>query len=105
MEDYFKFFLYGLAQTTSFQDHTASHSTGTTVLHLSKNAVPRYEFARPGEELLRKYQKFVEPVFSEIADRTEQNNVLENLRDTLLPKLISGELRIEDAERMVGDVR
>ena len=29
---------------------------------------------------------------------------LKNLRDTLLPKLISGELRIEDAEKMVGEL-
>ncbi len=29
---------------------------------------------------------------------------IEQLRDTLLPKLISGELRIEDAEKMVGEI-
>lgn len=33
-------FLYGLAQSDKFQQHMRSHSTGTTVLHLSKNAVP-----------------------------------------------------------------
>jgi type I restriction enzyme, S subunit len=99
----FKHYLYGLAQTIHFQDHTASRSTGTTVLHLSKEAVPSYIFAHPEEKLLIKYQNISKSIFTDIQIRTEQNSQLESLRDTLLPKLISGELRISDAEKLTEE--
>jgi type I restriction enzyme S subunit len=98
-----RYYLYGLAQTIHFQAHTASHSTGTTVLHLSKQAVPGYIFTHPEEELLLKYQDISMTIFNEIQNRTEQSSLLEKLRDTLLPKLISGELRIPEAEKLTEE--
>lgn len=87
-----KFFLYGIAQTENFQQHTKSHSTGTTVLHLSKNAVPDYEFLFPGEELITAYQNFSSPFFTLINQNISDNRSMENLRDSLLPELMSGRL-------------
>lgn len=100
----FKYYLYGLTKTMLFQDHTASHSTGTTVLHLGKDAVPGYKFTHPQEYLLREYQSIAQSIFTEIVNRTEQNNVLANFSDTLLPKLISGELSIPKAEKLTEDI-
>lgn len=89
-----KYYLYGLAKTSEFQQHTNSHSTGTTVLHLSKIAVPEYVFPKPSEELIRQYQKIVEPMFKLINERIEESKGLENTRDTLLPQRFSGELSV-----------
>jgi len=45
-----KYFLYGLAMTDTFQNHTKSYTTGTTVLHIGKSAVPGFQFPKPSEE-------------------------------------------------------
>ncbi len=90
----YKYFLYGLAQTEKFQEHTHSHSTGTTVLHLGKSAVPEYSFAKPSDETLGVYINIVKPKYRSIDANIQNSRALEKLRDTLLPKLISGELRL-----------
>jgi len=46
----------------------------------------------------------VKPVFDKILANEEQISTLAALRGTLLPKLISGELRIKDAEQFVGEI-
>ena len=99
-----KYYLYGLAQTESFQSHNYSHSTGTTVLHLSKNAVPDYCFCLPSEKLLKLYTDIVEPLFTSVNNKIGEIRNLEKLRDALLPKLMSGELRILDAADLVYEV-
>ncbi|MCG3842403.1 restriction endonuclease subunit S [Psychrobacter sp. Ps1] len=99
-----KYYLYGLAQTEAFQSHNYSHSTGTTVLHLSKNAVPDYYLCLPSENLLHGFTKIVEPLFTSVNNNIGEIRNLEKLRDTLLPKLMSGELRIPDAEVLVENV-
>lgn len=95
--DNFKYYLYGLAQTKKFQEHTLSHSTGTTVLHLNKMAVPEYRFAKPNNEVLELYINSVKPKYQSIDRHVQNTKVLEKLRDTLLPKLISGELRLPES--------
>lgn len=94
--DAHKYFLYGIAQTERFQDHTYSHSTGTTVLHLGKNAVPEYLIALPDEELVNTFVKIAEPTFQLIDKQIAEIGQLSMLRDTLLPKLLSGQLRVSD---------
>lgn len=88
-------FLYGLAQSDKFQQHMHSHSTGTTVLHLSKNAVPDYEFLFPGEDLVTAYESFTSPFFKEINRNISEKRVMETLHETLLPELMSGRLSRE----------
>ena len=102
--DAHKYFLYNLAHTSNFQNHTRSYSTGTTVLHLSKNAVPDYTFCLPEEGTLSSYIGIVEPLFSSINKNIGQMRNLEKLRDTLLPKLLSGELRVAEAAALVEGV-
>ena len=57
----------------------------------------------PGADLPSSFQKLAAPLF----DRTHQNRseakTLTALRDTLLPRLISGDLRVQDAERFIAE--
>jgi type I restriction enzyme, S subunit len=97
-DDQLKYYLYGIAKTVHFQNHTKAHSTGTTVLHLSKTAVPEYKFTQASDELIKIYRKLTQPIFSDINENIEQNNTLSAYRDTLLPKLLSGDLPIASTE-------
>jgi type I restriction enzyme S subunit len=56
----------------------------------------------PSTPVLDAFDHRVRPIFERIQKGNEQSSSLSALRDTLLPKLISGELRLPDAERIVG---
>ena len=88
----YKYFLYCMAMTVAFQAHTQSFCTGTTVLHLGKDAVPSFEIAVPNEFLLKKFAEISESIFAKINENIKQSVRLQNFRDTLLPKLLNGEL-------------
>ncbi|MDG6341264.1 restriction endonuclease subunit S [Glaesserella parasuis] len=87
-----KYFLYCLAMTDTFQAHTHSFCTGTTVLHLGKDAVPSFEFILPDNKFIELFDEFVLPIFVRINNIIEENKSLEKIRDELLPKLLSGEI-------------
>lgn len=89
-------FLYGLTRSKSFQSKMQSHTTGTTVLHLAKNAVPEFEFALPSQDLIAIYESQVKPIFNLVNENIQENRNLERIRDTLLPKLLSGEIDIDE---------
>ena len=55
----------------------------------------------PKKEILNCFKTSVEPLFEKVLANDEENQTLAELRDTLLPKLMSGELRVADAEREV----
>lgn len=88
----YKYFLYCLAMTDTFQAHTHSFCTGTTVLHLGKDAVPSFEFILPDNKFIELFDEFVSPIFVRINNIIEENKSLEKIRDELLPKLLSGEV-------------
>jgi type I restriction enzyme S subunit len=85
-------FLYGLFKTDLFQSHTLAHTSGTTVLHLSKDGVGSFQFVLPPAGLINVF----EDIATELAERRQINidqvRTLTSLRDTLLPRLISGKL-------------
>lgn len=91
-------YLYGLARTHLFREHTLARATGTTVLHLSRDAVPTFPTTLPPNALLKKYNQIAFPIFKRIDILTQESQNLERLRDALVPKLLSGEIRVEDLE-------
>jgi len=97
-------FVYLLAGTDEFVSHTYAHTTGTTVPHLSKNAVPSFRFALPSPELLKGIDDLARPILDRVQASDQESDTLAGLRDALLPRLMSGELRVKDAERVVDEV-
>lgn len=87
-------FLYYLMRQPDFKHYCLGASNGTTVLHLSKKALPEYEFYLPSEKLVADFTKAVVPVFEKIGTNIKQINHLESTRNTLLPKLMSGQVRV-----------
>lgn len=90
-------FLYCLLRTDRFQAHAYSHTSGTTVLHLGKNALPIYKFVCPPSDLVGSFEQFAGAVFSKIEQNQCESRTLSSIRDTLLSKLISGEIRVPEA--------
>jgi type I restriction enzyme S subunit len=58
----------------------------------------------PPRPAIRGFEQIIDPLFRRILNGTKASGNLAALRDTLLPKLMSGELRVKDAERMAARV-
>jgi type I restriction enzyme S subunit len=80
----------------------ASLGADSAVPGLNRNMVYMSEQLVPSRAVLDVFDQRVRPIFERIQKGNEQSSSLTALRDTLLPKLISGELRLPDAERIVG---
>ena len=90
-------YLYGLFCTLDFQAHTYAHTSGTTVLHLSKDAIQSYVAAVPPFSIIDAFDKLAMPFRLKAQENIISIQQLESLRETLLPRLMSGQLRPAEA--------
>ena len=94
----YKFLLAAMLKNKIFKGHCLGYVNGTTVLHLNKKALPEFEIRIPSEYEARTMNDTLAPYFEQMAEVLQENERLILLRDTLLPKLMSGELKISDIE-------
>ena len=88
--------IYMILKDRRFKGYALGHMNGTTVLHLSKKCIPSYKIATPNDSsLLKDLDKLLKPLVENQINIIKQNEKLANLRDTLLPKLMSGEIRVQ----------
>jgi len=89
------FVLLAMLKTQEFKGHALGYVNGTTVLHMSKKAIPEYEIMLPSDlSILEKLNALLEPIYRKIANNISENVQLVATRDTLLPRLMSGEIDI-----------
>ena len=50
------------------------------------------------------FEKMITPIFQKVDINEKENKTLANIRDTLLPKLMSGEIRVKEAESIIEEV-
>lgn len=94
----YKFLLAAMLKNKIFKGHCLGYVNGTTVLHLNKKALPQFKIRIPSEYEARTMNDTLAPYFKQMAEVLQENERLILLRDTLLPKLMSGELKISDIE-------
>ncbi len=93
-ENYSNEFLYLLMKSRAFKEHCLGYSNGSTVLHLSKKAIPEYEMKLPSKNFINDFSIKIKPLVQKQYRNQTQIRTLTALRDTLLPKLMSGEIRV-----------
>ena len=79
----------------------APYVTGAVQPKLSQGRMNLMPFVYAGEGICLAFAKLVQPWFARLRANADENISLNRIRDTLLPKLISGEIRVKDAERFV----
>jgi type I restriction enzyme S subunit len=97
-------YLYSLMLTPGYVQHVLGYTSGTTVLHLAKDATAKFPLPIPGASISNQYCLLAGSILHQIDASDRQSELLAKTRDALLPKLISGEIRIPDAERMLEEV-
>jgi type I restriction enzyme S subunit len=93
-------FLLRWAQTA--HEAIVSRANGSTFLEISKANFRPIQLVVPDDVIHYEYDHLVSPLFQQVVNHERESRTLAALRDALLPKLISGELRVPDAERIVG---
>ena len=83
-----KFLIAAMLQTRQFKDHCLGYVNGTTVLHLSKKALPEYLLMLPHDfTVLKPLDDAVSSMYQKMALNIDESIRLATLRDNLLPKL------------------
>ena len=89
------YYIWCYINDDQFLDVKNSLSTGTLMAGISNTTIRKAEYLIPPHDLLLKFNKTVEPIFKKIYSNTIEAQRLKELRDNLLPKLMSGEISLE----------
>jgi len=90
---YYSFFFF-----KSIRPHLFNISMGAAQQNLSQDLIKRVNYFSPYFEIINKYDSIVKPFFEEIKILSQKNQFLQQTRDLLLPRLISGKLSVEDVK-------
>ncbi len=97
-------FLYSHASSNEVFSKSIQYSKGTKMPTISWEDFSSFQFALPSENLRKAYYDFTINFFNKMLSNIEENTILSNIRNTLLPKLISGELQISNAQKFIDEI-
>ena len=86
-------FVLACVSSSGFVGYASQTSTGTKMPRTSWRTMSRYEMCRPADAVAATFQHAVSPMIERIITNVHESRTLGRLRDTLLPRLVSGELR------------
>ncbi len=95
--------VFVLAWCRDSMDVIVGNANGSTFQEISKSNFRPIPVIVPSDPVLESYRKSVDSLYRQMAENERESRSLAQLRDTLLPKLISGELRIPDAETFLKE--
>ena len=94
-------FLLGVMLQGRFRAHCRSRTSGTTVLHLASGAIPSFQAPLVSKDVQDQYASRAQPML-QLRDSLEYEiDSLAATREALLPQLMSGKLRVKDAEKVL----
>jgi len=98
-------FAYCLARSAEFRDFAIQSMTGSSGRQrVPAESLSHFRVVSASKPIAELFGRLIKPLFARASAASNMGSTLASVRDTLLPKLISGELRVKDAERIIGDV-
>ena len=95
-------YTYLLARDAAFRAHAIQSMTGTSGRQRARTeSLAPYPLPYPPADIWAAFSLLIEPLFARIEINREETDSLATLRDTLLPKLVSGEIRVADFESVL----
>ena len=89
----------GVVSSDEFIAYTNAYSAGTRMPRTNWKDMSKYEIALPQVDVAQKYTEFIRPFIERIIENIHQSRTLSQIRDALLPKLLSGEIRVDDIDQ------
>ncbi|MEP2784660.1 MAG: restriction endonuclease subunit S [Pseudoruegeria sp.] len=97
-------FAYCLVRDPDFKKRAEQSMTGTSGRQRAQvDVLMSYELAFPDDTVHAEFAAITTPFFAKIKANGEENQTLADMRDLLLPRLMSGEIRLKDAEVMADE--
>ncbi|MDM1119886.1 restriction endonuclease subunit S [Escherichia coli] len=96
-------YVYTLVRNNNFKIYVSGQAHGSAQANISSNDILQYPVVKPNDALLRAFDVVVRNLISLKLKNQAQIQSLEQLRDTLLPKLLSGEITLPEAEQAVSE--
>jgi len=96
-------YLLGVLTDERFRAHCCSRTSGTTVLHLASDAIPTYMAPLVGTDVREDFASRARPLVERGDGLASETRSLIALRDTLLPELLSGRIRVSEARGVVEE--
>ena len=97
-------FMYFYSSSETTFEKSVQFSDGTKMPIIKWKDFKEFPFTMPNEDLRKHFSSIINPIVKKIICNINEQEVLFKLKDTLLPKLISGVLKIPDAEKLVEEV-
>jgi len=89
-----EYYLYLLLSRQESQDFLYGYTNGSTVLHLSVKGLKEFKLLLPEDSILAEFQKILQPIRKKLKSLDAETSYLPLLRDSLLPRLMSGKIRV-----------
>ena len=96
----YKDYVFSVIDSSTFSDWMCAHTTGSTNSRqrTTPSTTLEFQIALPTQEVVSDFCKIVTPMYDMIAQNTCENRKLAAFRDSLLPKLMSGELDVSNID-------
>ena len=94
-------FVLSLVSSDNFVAYTKAFSKGTTLPRTNWKDMSSYKTVLPKVKIARKYTEFIRPIVKRIIENIHECHTLSQTRDALLPKLLSGEIRVDTAAEIL----
>ena len=91
-------YVYTMSNLENFLKDIRSRANSGVQVNLSTKGICETKIVIPDKMILDKFNEFATPLYETMFKNQKENRVLEQLRDTLLPKLMNGEIDLENIE-------
>jgi type I restriction enzyme, S subunit len=97
------YYLYGFLKSTPYMEYAAAMTSGSVQANMNAKIIVGANLPIPPLPTMEKYLNEVLPLRQRLGASLRESRALTELRDTLLPKLMSGKIRVRDAEKIVEE--
>jgi type I restriction enzyme S subunit len=96
--------LYHIFCSDSYRHHVLASATGSTVKHTAPDRIKSFSIALPTQEICNRFEMITSSLTRKIVLLNQKNANLRQTRDLLLPRLISGEIDVENLDIKTGEI-
>lgn len=96
IDEKYKLFLYLFLMASNYENKILKMGYGTAQPNINPVQIGNIDFIIPSNEVLHIFKHIVEPMLNKILKNDHNIQILTKTRDTLLPKLMSGQIRVSD---------
>ncbi len=97
------YFIWGFLKSREYLQYAQSTRSGSVQSNMNAKVITAAELPIPPQEAMDSYIQKIQPLRRKLYSTLAESRTLAELRDTLLPQLMSGKLRVKDAEKIVED--